>query len=166
MTNSLPPEELARRNKERRARAERADKASDEANKIAGTTSGILLAIAGAVLTFSSSALGSNNFPIQGHRDWKIAIIWAWALIGVAAMVCLIDLARDYRFFKKRLDYEYGIAESISMEVSPEEAKDQWASKKPGNSTGLWLLGIEAALIFVGLTLLFTVFAKALLQSQ
>ncbi|GGW15193.1 hypothetical protein GCM10018980_39960 [Streptomyces capoamus] len=151
------------RNKEKNARLELAHKAALEANTVSRTTSGQLLLIAGAILTFSSAALSNTSLLINLSFSWKLCVIMSWGFFAASALVSILSLFRDYRFFVSWKTYHFKVSGRIADGDTPSGAVDALRSQLPKDETPMWPLYLQACLIFLGLLMLLSVIAHSLL---
>jgi uncharacterized membrane protein SirB2 len=159
-------DDIAYMDKEKDARLELANEAGTEANETSRVTSGQLLLIAGAILTFSSSVMSNTNSIKHLSHGWKIALISSWVVFAVSALASILSLLSDYFFFKKWHDYQFAVGLSIHDGLDPDAAADKHKSQKPSGASPIWPLIVQSLLIFSGITLFIIVIAHMLLSGS
>lgn len=161
----MTKQETDYRNKEKNARQDLANAASQEANTTSRTTSGQLLLIAGAILTFSASVM-SSSYAAHLSLGWDKALILSWVLFALSALLGIIGLFIDYSFFRKWQTYHFAVAESISESIGPDEAAEINKDKKPKRESPLWPLIAQSILIVIAVTIFIVVISRALMINK
>jgi hypothetical protein len=160
--------DIDRINKEKDERLKLAQQAASEANNTSRTTSGQLLLIAGAILTFSASVISSNTIITHLSWGWRHILIVSWAIFALSALFGLLGLFIDYYFFRRWNTYQFSVAEELTKGTpSPTKIKDTLSkldSKKPASSSPLWPLIIQTLLIIVGVIMFLLVISHAVLN--
>jgi hypothetical protein len=157
-------------NNEKDKRQDLAFKAGDEANVTSRVTSGQLVLIAGAVLTFSASVISSNVIISTLSHSWKLILIWSWILFAGSVFAGLVGLVIDYRFFLRWHDYHQDVAEELgSGRYSDKNFRNavavvQARTGLPKKSSTLWPLIIQGVLIVLATTLFLAVISHAVLN--
>lgn len=156
--------EIDRRNKEKNARLDLSQQAGQEANTTSRTTSGQLLLVAGAILTFSSSVL-TSSYTSHLSYGWKKLLVCSWILFAISALLGVVSLFIDYYYFRKWHRYHFAVGSTISNSVSPEQAVDMNKNKKPKNESSLWPLIVQSILIVIAAALFIMIISHAVLTN-
>jgi uncharacterized membrane protein SirB2 len=157
---------IEHRNKEKDARLELAHEAGREANEVSRVTSGQLLLIAGAILTFSSSVMSNADSIKHLSHGWKMALIISWIIFAASALVSILSLFSDYFFFGKWHKYQFAVGLSIHDGLDPDAAAKKHEADKPNGTSPIWPLVVQSLLIFSGITLFIIVIAHMLLSGS
>ena len=142
-----------------------ATKAGQEANETSRVTSGQLLLIAGAILTFSASVMSNSQAVTQLSHGWKIRLILSWILFATSALVSIISLITDYYFFKGWNKYNLSVAKAITKKRDYDEAIDSNIDIIPRETSPIWPLLLQLCLIFSGMVLFLEVISHILLSN-
>lgn len=155
-------------NNEKDAYLQNEDKASAEANTTARTLSGQLLLVSGAILTFSSVMLGSQNTTAALSLGWKRALICSWVLLAISAAAGIMQVWIDYRFFRKWKTYNHSIALELvtGKYISANIAEAKKKFKKPEETSKSVAMIAQGGLLVIGVTIFIAVVSHVLLSSK
>jgi hypothetical protein len=163
----MSPTVTDRINKEKDERQELAHKAGSEANITARTTSGQLLLIAGAILTFSASVISSGTIISRLSWNWKHVLVYSWLIFALSALFGIYGLLRDYYFFgnwnKYQIKFASELTKGLPKSTKITDVSKKMHSEKPNSSSPIWPLLIQTILIIVGVIVFLLVISHAVL---
>jgi len=142
--------------------------AANEANITARALSGQLLLVAGAILTFSSAIISSQNTLSNLSYGWRGVLIGAWVLLALSAVAGMCQVLIDFKFFIKWRKYNHSVAEELVtgkyVSTNINEALKKYV--KPPESSISSAMILQGFFLGLGIALFIVVISHALLVAK